>query len=398
MMIFEGKNGNQLYLKTLKYILQNGKQTNPRGLLTKELYPALTKIELPQERFLSCYGRNINPFFLTAEALWILAGKGDVEWISYYNSKLKEYDDGSPNFHGAYGMRLRRYGTFKDNTHMLWRGYGEIDQFKSVINKLKKDKYTRQAVMCLWNPFFDNSPSKDYPCNNLTYLKIRNNKLHLHQILRSNDVNLGLYPTNVFQWSMVQEYLASALGLKMGHLLFYSDSLHCYLNPETRKLAKQVLKTHRPRRQRYVTLRNVRESNVTLGVRDSNVYDVYAYLHPCSMVTAELEVLDSNLHGILENIEEYKQGNFDISLSNSNNPLLESIELMLKIYSLRKHNRILESIENTHYIPALDFRVMAYQYAYNKAKNDTKDRDWIIHFCKLEKLHGKLIHFIKHGG
>ena len=95
MITFEGKNANNLYIPTLKYILKHGTTVKPRGLLTKELYPAVTKIELPQQRFLSCIGRNINPFFLTAEALWILAGRGDVEWISYYNSKLKEYDDGS---------------------------------------------------------------------------------------------------------------------------------------------------------------------------------------------------------------------------------------------------------------------------------------------------------------
>src|SRR3990167_4752421 len=248
MKIFKGRNCNHLYIPTLRYILQQGKSTNPRGLKTKEIYPAITLIKNPRERFLSCYGRNINPFFLVAEAVWILSGNGEVKWITHYNSQLNKYDDGYPDFHGAYGVRIRRYGKYKDAlSHMMWRTNGEVDQLKEVYNKLKKDKHTRQAVMSLWNPFFDNEEgSKDYPCNNISYFKIRDNKLHLHQILRSNDVNLGLYPTNVFQFSMIQEYLASALGIEVGHLLFFSDSLHCYIDGETKKLIDKVLKGGKP--------------------------------------------------------------------------------------------------------------------------------------------------------
>ena len=41
MRIFRGKNPNKLYLETLKYVVENGELVNPRGLKTKEVYPAV---------------------------------------------------------------------------------------------------------------------------------------------------------------------------------------------------------------------------------------------------------------------------------------------------------------------------------------------------------------------
>src|SRR3990167_472840 len=372
MKIFQSRNSNHLYLPTLRYILKNGKSVNPRGLKTKELHPAVTIIEKPRERFLSCYGRNINPFFLVAEAVWILSGSGDVKWINHYNSQLNKYDDGYPDFHGAYGIRMRRYGRYKDaRRHILWGVTGEIDQLKEVYKKLKKDKFTRQAVINLWNPFFDNEEgSKDYPCNNISYFKIRNNKLHLHQALRSNDVNLGLYPTNVFQFSMIHEYLASALGIEVGHLLFFSDSLHCYIDGETKKLVKSVLRGKGGRGDGGIVQR-YRAPNIC-------AHDIYNYVYPLHMGRDSLENLDKVLHSVTINEDRYRRGDFDVELASSN-PFWISVELMLKIYNLRKHKRIYESIEETSYIPSKDFRVLAYQYVYSKAsKNkDIQVMEWI---------------------
>ena len=393
MKVFQGRNLNHLYIPTLRYILQDGKSVNPRGLKTKEVYPAVTIIEKPRERFLSCYGRNINPFFLVAEALWILASKGDVKWISYYNSQLNKYNDGYHNFHGAYGMRVRRYGVYKDNTHITWRATTEVDQLREVINKLKKDKYTRQAVVCLWNPFFDNQKSKDIPCNNLSMFKIRNNKLHLHQILRSNDVNLGLYPTNVFQFSMIQEYVASALGIEVGHLLFFSDSLHCYIDLETKRLVNKILNPkNNPLNKELGTIRTLRYNVVT--------FDIYKYMQPLYLMGVDtLENLDKVLHSVTINEDRYRRGIFDVELA-SDNPFWISVELMLKVYNLRKYKSLYESIEETSYIPSKDFRVLAYQYAHNKAirNKDTSVQKWIDNFLDKETWNKKINDFIRNGG
>ena len=58
-------------------------------------------------------------------------------------------------------------------------------------------------------------------------LKVRDGKLEWSQIMRSNDVLLGM-PYNFVQFTGLQEILAGWLGLELGSYNHYSDSLHLY--------------------------------------------------------------------------------------------------------------------------------------------------------------------------
>lgn len=334
MKVYKGKNANYLYKEMLKDLNKNGTVVSPRGMKTKEFYPVVTIIEEPRERLLSCYGRKINPFFLVAESLWILNGNGDREWITYFCKDLDKYSDkGFPNFNGAYGVRLRKWGQDRKGNNIL---YGKTqDQIKDIIKKLSRDKDTRQAVATLHNPFLDRAEikSNDRPCNTTSYFKIRNNKLHLHQILRSNDINLGLFPTNLFQWSMIQEYIASVLCLDVGELLFFSDSLHVYCND---KITKEVLKKKKE-------------------------IDIYRYYKPSKMPKLSLKESDKIVNDIIR-----CSGTGDIWYRDD---YWYSLALMLDIYKLRKKGMRIEAIEKTKYVDLPDFKIMAYNYHYNKAKN-----------------------------
>ena len=58
-------------------------------------------------------------------------------------------------------------------------------------------------------------------------LKVRQGKLEWSQIMRSNDVLLGM-PYNFIQFTGLQEILAGWLELDIGTYNHYSDSLHLY--------------------------------------------------------------------------------------------------------------------------------------------------------------------------
>lgn len=58
-------------------------------------------------------------------------------------------------------------------------------------------------------------------------IKVRQGKLEWSQIMRSNDVLLGM-PYNFIQFTGLQEILAGWLGLDVGSYNHYSDSLHLY--------------------------------------------------------------------------------------------------------------------------------------------------------------------------
>jgi thymidylate synthase len=71
------------------------------------------------------------------------------------------------------------------------------------------------------------SREEDIPCNLCSLLKVRRGRLEWVQVMRSNDLILGL-PHNFVQFTMLQELMASWLGVRIGTYIHYSDSLHVY--------------------------------------------------------------------------------------------------------------------------------------------------------------------------
>jgi len=92
---------------------------------------------------------------------------------------------------------------------------------------------TRQVVLQIWDPSADlplqdgRPASPDIPCNVCAFAKIRNRKLEWTQVLRSNDLFLGV-PHNFVQFTSLQEILASWLGIELGSYRHLSDCLHIY--------------------------------------------------------------------------------------------------------------------------------------------------------------------------
>jgi thymidylate synthase len=69
--------------------------------------------------------------------------------------------------------------------------------------------------------------NKDVPCNITSILKVRDQRLEWLQIMRSNDLFLGL-PHNLAQFLTLQEILSGWIGIDTGSYTHVSDSLHVY--------------------------------------------------------------------------------------------------------------------------------------------------------------------------
>ena len=151
-----------------------------------------------------------------AEAMWILAGRNDVEWLSYYLPRAAEFSDDGKTWRGGYGPRLRRYG-----------GSG-VDQLAHVVNVLHADPTSRRAVFAIYDADVDTKPGKDIPCNDIITFQSRLGKLHAHVFVRSNDLMWGWSGINAFEWSVLQEVIAGILGIEVGTLTFSISSLHAY--------------------------------------------------------------------------------------------------------------------------------------------------------------------------
>lgn len=223
------KTFSKVYPYINKYIMERCEWQNSRDGKVKELLDFKTQITNPYRRCVGGGGRNINIFFLLAEAMWIATGRKDVDFLTMFNKQMAAYSDDGKVFHAPYGYRLRHWGVASEeefaNERVENKGF---DQVANAVRLLAENPQTRQVVMEIWNPMFDlGHVTKDLPCNDIVMLKIRDGKLITTIGNRSNDLHWGL-PTNIFQFSFLTELMAASLGVELGTQTHNSQSLHIY--------------------------------------------------------------------------------------------------------------------------------------------------------------------------
>lgn len=118
-------------------------------------------------------------------------------------------------FEYTYGERMRGFR-------------GDIDQIGYIIKKLKKNPNSRRAVATLWDPLLDQT-REEVPCLSMLDFVIREGRLNLTAVLRSNDMQRA-WPANAFGLAKVMEYVSEKLGVNAGTLTTLSISAHVYLN------------------------------------------------------------------------------------------------------------------------------------------------------------------------
>ncbi|MDT8447490.1 MAG: thymidylate synthase [bacterium] len=221
MKLFKGRTANEVWQKIAKKMNADDLPRLPSraGDMVEYLHTAI-EVKNPRQRWTASRYPAINPAFALAEVVWIVNGSDDAKIINHWNPALPKFAGDVANYYGAYGHRLRHQFRF--------------DQLERAYRALQKTPETRQLVLQIWSPETDfpnedGSPrAADIPCNLCSLLKVREGKLEWTQVMRSNDLILGL-PHNFVQFTYLQEIIAGWLGLEMGTYNHFSDSLHCYL-------------------------------------------------------------------------------------------------------------------------------------------------------------------------
>lgn len=181
----------------------------------KELLMNQFTISNPVRRYITVKGRKVSLAAQIAETMWVLSGRNDVEFLSNYLPRAKDFSDDGSTWRGGYGPRLRNYGDF-------------VDQLQLAVDRLKSDPDTRQAVVMIYDPRIDSDPGKDIPCNNWIHFIQRDGRLHAHVTIRSNDLIWGWSGINQFEWSVLLEIMAAMVGARIGTITYSTTSLHLY--------------------------------------------------------------------------------------------------------------------------------------------------------------------------
>ncbi|HEU5383927.1 MAG TPA: thymidylate synthase [Ktedonobacteraceae bacterium] len=208
------RNMTYAFVDSLRNVLTEGESLAVRGSNIMELRNCLTVLERPQERCLVTPGRRNNIFATIAETMWVLAGRNDLDFLSHYLPRAQDFSDDGQTWRAAYGPRLRN-----------WHG---VDQLQENITLLRLELSSRRAVMSIFDPSIDFVSSKDIPCNNWIHWLIRDNRLHMNIVLRSNDIMWGFSGINTFEWSVLHELMATWLNVDVGEATFLASSFHLY--------------------------------------------------------------------------------------------------------------------------------------------------------------------------
>lgn len=229
MFVIQARNVNDALESGTRLLQKYGKPIESRGGMVLEApMPVATVYACPQERVLLHHERDPNPFFHFFESLWVLAGRSDVKFLTEFNKQMAEYSDDGYDFNAAYGYRMRR-------------AFAPMcDQISEIVSILKADPYSRQAVAQIWHPADLVHVTKDKACNMSVVFSIRDGKLNIIVYNRSNDMLWGCYGTNVVQFSMLQEYVAAHLSVKVGTYTQVSNSFHVYTDGKAGEMWDRV--------------------------------------------------------------------------------------------------------------------------------------------------------------
>jgi len=170
-------------------------------------FPILTLRKIPIKLFV-------------AEMVWFLSGSNDPDdFLSKYTKIWEEFREDDGKIAAAYGHR--------------WRHHFGRDQIKGLVDLLQKDPSSRHGVVVTWDPADDGlangTKKKNVPCPYTFTVNIIGDKLHMHSIIRSNDMMLGC-PHDVPGFSLLQYLLAAKLGVKPGVFTHSISNAHIYEN------------------------------------------------------------------------------------------------------------------------------------------------------------------------
>ncbi len=241
-------------------IVERGRTVTVRGATTRELLARTFTITDPLQRVVALPHRHNHLAATIVDTLWVLSGRNDIAAITPYLPRAPQYSEDGTTWQGGYGPRLRH-----------WRGTDQLDYVRRV---LLADPHTRRAVISLYDPAADSilgldaettpaTPGRDthamqttradlrnararsdvprgassdaqldvrldVPCNNWLHFLMRDGRLDMFVVARSNDLIWGFSGINAFQWSVLHELMARWVGASVGRQHWAVSSMHVY--------------------------------------------------------------------------------------------------------------------------------------------------------------------------
>ena len=203
-------NANEAFEYFYKYISKYG--TDFRD--TKALFNIGFAIHRPMLNAIVTKERKWSKEYAEAEWQWYLSGDRNISKIEYIYGKIpeiwKRMADGDGNVNSNYGYQ--------------WQRNKQLDK---VISLLKREKYTRQATISIYDGKEIDKYTYDTPCTYAVQFTIVDNRLNMCVTMRSNDLWYG-FCNDQYQFSRLQELVAKEINMDIGTYYHFAHNLHIY--------------------------------------------------------------------------------------------------------------------------------------------------------------------------
>ena len=181
---------------------------------TRAMFNVGFTILKPEIRAIVDSKRNWKLDYAEAEWQWYLSGDKNIKKLGKIYGKVpeiwKRMADPQGNVNSNYGYQWQRN-----------------DQIGYVIDKLKRDMFTRHACISIYDGKEHDKFATDTPCTYAIQFTNVNNYLNMCVTMRSNDLWYG-FCNDQYQFSKLQELICKETGLDMGTYYHFAHNLHIY--------------------------------------------------------------------------------------------------------------------------------------------------------------------------
>ena len=181
---------------------------------TRAMFNVGFTILKPEIRAIVDSKRNWKLDYAEAEWQWYLSGDKNIKKLGKIYGKVpeiwKRMADPEGNVNSNYGYQWQRN-----------------DQIGYVIDKLKRDMFTRHACISIYDGKEHDKFATDTPCTYAIQFTNVNNYLNMCVTMRSNDLWYG-FCNDQYQFSKLLELVCKETGLDMGTYYHFAHNLHIY--------------------------------------------------------------------------------------------------------------------------------------------------------------------------
>jgi thymidylate synthase len=179
---------------------------------TKAIFNSSFKIINIKEKQTRTKERKFSTKYAEFEWEWYLKGDRNIDEISKIASIWKQMVVKNTN------------NEVNSNYGFFWN---KNNQLEKIIDELKKNKYTRRAIIVHYDLNELDRYKYDTPCNVVLNFYIDNNNLNLTVFARSIDLVYGLC-NDFYTFSNLLELISTEINIKQGSMHWFITNLHIY--------------------------------------------------------------------------------------------------------------------------------------------------------------------------